>query len=169
MQEVWGSNPRLGGLRVSPSLWRDNHPAIKGLPPPEHHAGKFHLDHKKTPPIQKHQMNNEYVYGIYIYIYIYIHTHVHTYTYIYTYRPKYLQSAECLDLCPGESLCGVWRRARALERKNGKGDKWKNEKGGNWKKLEKWKHEKVDPRRSTGPCLRCARRAATPRAYYYYY
>ena len=35
------------------SLWRDKHPAIKGLRPPEHHAGQFHADHKKTPPSKK--------------------------------------------------------------------------------------------------------------------
>ena len=35
-----------------PSLWGDKHPAIKGLWPPEHHVGKFHPDHKKTPPSQ---------------------------------------------------------------------------------------------------------------------
>ena len=34
------------------SLWRDKHPAIKGLRPPEHHAGKFRQD-QKTPPSQK--------------------------------------------------------------------------------------------------------------------
>ena len=36
----------------APSLWRDRHPAIKGLRPPGHHAGKFHPDHEKTPPSQ---------------------------------------------------------------------------------------------------------------------
>jgi len=38
MQEVRGSSPRLGGLRVSrlQSLWRDKHFAIKGLRSPEH-------------------------------------------------------------------------------------------------------------------------------------
>jgi hypothetical protein len=29
-----------------PSLWRDEHPAIKGLRPPEHRAGRFHPDHR---------------------------------------------------------------------------------------------------------------------------
>ena len=40
MQEVWGSNPtgRVTGKSI-PSLWTDNRPAIKGLRPPEHHAG----------------------------------------------------------------------------------------------------------------------------------
>ena len=38
------------GLRVSQlrSLWRDDHPAIKGLRPPEHHAGKFRQDHNDS-------------------------------------------------------------------------------------------------------------------------
>ena len=47
---VRGSNPRLGGLGVSKprSLWRDKHPAIKGVRPPEHHAGKFRLDQKDS-------------------------------------------------------------------------------------------------------------------------
>ena len=60
-QLVKGRLSDAGGLRFesqagqltgksTPSLWRDKHPAIKGLRPPEHHAGKFHLDHKKTPP-----------------------------------------------------------------------------------------------------------------------
>ena len=41
----------LTGMDKSiPSLWGDKHPAVKGLQPPEHHAGKFHLDHKTTPP-----------------------------------------------------------------------------------------------------------------------
>ena len=30
-----------------PSLWRERHPAVKGLRPPEHHAGKFHPDLKR--------------------------------------------------------------------------------------------------------------------------
>ena len=54
MQEVRGLNPRLGGLGVyksTPSLWRDMHPAIKGLRPPEHHAGHS-IRTKKTPPSQ---------------------------------------------------------------------------------------------------------------------
>ena len=38
--------------KPTPSLWRDKHPAIKGLRPPEHHAGKFRQD-QKTPPSQK--------------------------------------------------------------------------------------------------------------------
>ena len=29
-------------------LWRDRHPAIQGLRPPEHHAGKFHPDKTKA-------------------------------------------------------------------------------------------------------------------------
>ena len=37
--------------KPTPSLWRDKHPAIKGLRPPEHHAGKFRQD-QKTPPSQ---------------------------------------------------------------------------------------------------------------------
>ena len=37
---VWG--------RSAPSLWRDKHPAIKGLQPPEHHAGKFRQDQKDS-------------------------------------------------------------------------------------------------------------------------
>ena len=30
--------------KPTPSLWRDKHPAIKGLWPPEHHAWKFRQD-----------------------------------------------------------------------------------------------------------------------------
>ena len=33
-------------------LWRDTHPAIKGLRPPEHHAGQCHPDRNKTPTSQ---------------------------------------------------------------------------------------------------------------------
>ena len=33
--------------KPTPSLWRDKHPAIKGLRPPEHHAGRFHPDQQK--------------------------------------------------------------------------------------------------------------------------
>ena len=62
-QLVKGRLSDAGGLRFEsqagrvtgksiPSLWRDKHPAIKGLRPPEHHAGKFHPDHKKIPPNQ---------------------------------------------------------------------------------------------------------------------
>ena len=43
---------RVTGKAI-PSLWREKHPAIKGLRPPEHHAGKFHPDHKKTPASQR--------------------------------------------------------------------------------------------------------------------
>ena len=39
------------------SLWRDKHPAIKGLRPPEHQAGKFRQD-QTTPPSQKRNHNN---------------------------------------------------------------------------------------------------------------
>ena len=42
---------RLTG-KQTPSLWRDKRPAVKGLRPPEHHAGQFHLD-LKTPPSPK--------------------------------------------------------------------------------------------------------------------
>ena len=34
-----------------PSLWRDRHPAVKGLRPPERHAGHL-LGTEKTPPSQ---------------------------------------------------------------------------------------------------------------------
>ena len=34
--------------KPTPSLWRDKHPAIKGLRPPEHHAGKFRQDQKDS-------------------------------------------------------------------------------------------------------------------------
>ena len=30
--------------KSSPRPWRDKHPAIKGLRPPEHHAGQLRLD-----------------------------------------------------------------------------------------------------------------------------
>ena len=33
-----------------PSLWRDKRPAIKGLRPPEHHAGHPIRTSEKTPP-----------------------------------------------------------------------------------------------------------------------
>ena len=58
MQEVRGSSPTLGGLRVSQlqSLWRDKHPAIKGLRPPEHHAGKFRQDQKDSSESTKKEM-----------------------------------------------------------------------------------------------------------------
>ena len=42
---------RVTGKSV-PSLWRDERPAIKGLRPPEHHAGHS-IRIKKTPPSQK--------------------------------------------------------------------------------------------------------------------
>ena len=50
MQEVSGSDPRLAGFRGKsiPSLWRDRRPPIKGLWPPEHHAGQFHPDQKDS-------------------------------------------------------------------------------------------------------------------------
>ena len=48
MQEVSGSNLRPGGVRgwFPPSLWRDTHPAIRGLRPPEHPRREFHPDQK---------------------------------------------------------------------------------------------------------------------------
>ena len=56
MQEVWASNPTLGGLRINPfkSQWKDKHPAIKGFRPPEHHVG-CSTRTKKTPPSQTEQ------------------------------------------------------------------------------------------------------------------
>ena len=35
--------------KSTPSLWGDKHPAIKGLGPPEHHAGHS-IRTKTTPP-----------------------------------------------------------------------------------------------------------------------
>ena len=39
--------------KPTPSLWRDKHPAIKGLRPPEHHAGKFRQDQKDSSESKK--------------------------------------------------------------------------------------------------------------------
>ena len=39
-------NGRVTG-KSTPSLWRNEHPAVKGLRPPEHHAGQFHSDKKE--------------------------------------------------------------------------------------------------------------------------
>ena len=39
--------------KPTPSLWRDKHPAIKGLRPPEHHAGKFRQDQKRLLRVTK--------------------------------------------------------------------------------------------------------------------
>ena len=39
--------------KSTPSLWRDKHPVIQGLWPPEHHAGHS-IRTNKTPPSQKH-------------------------------------------------------------------------------------------------------------------
>ena len=66
-QLVKGRISDAGGLRFEsqagrvtdksiPSLWRDRHPAIKGLRSPEHHAGEFRPDHKTNPPSQKQQI-----------------------------------------------------------------------------------------------------------------
>ena len=60
MQEVWGSQAGRVTDKSIPSLWRDKHPAIKGLQPPDHHAGKFHPDHKKTPPSNKEKTSLEF-------------------------------------------------------------------------------------------------------------
>ena len=38
---------RVTGKSI-PSLWRETHPAIKGLRPPEHHVGQFHPDQKDS-------------------------------------------------------------------------------------------------------------------------
>ena len=38
---------RVAGKSI-PSLWREKHPAIKGLRPPEHHAGHFHPDQQDS-------------------------------------------------------------------------------------------------------------------------
>ena len=53
---VWGSaRPIRVTDKSIPSLWRDKHPAIEGLWPPEHHSGQFHPDQKQTPPSQNKQ------------------------------------------------------------------------------------------------------------------
>ena len=51
MLEV-GLESRTGRVtgKSTPSLWRDKRPAIKGLGPPEHHAGHS-IRTKQTPPI----------------------------------------------------------------------------------------------------------------------
>ena len=63
---------RVTGQSI-PSLWRDKHPAIKGLRPPEHHAGKFLPGPNKTTPSQTHNRNNISCIYIYMYSYVYIH------------------------------------------------------------------------------------------------
>ena len=40
------------------SLWKGKRPAIKGLRPPEHHAGKSPPDRKKTPLRQNKRQTN---------------------------------------------------------------------------------------------------------------
>ena len=54
MQEIRGSNPSRGGLRVSPLQVSGGikHSAVKGLRPPEHHTGHS-IWTKMTPPSQK--------------------------------------------------------------------------------------------------------------------
>ena len=42
---------RVTGKSI-PGLLGEKRPAIKGLRPPEHLAGKFHPDHQKIPPSQ---------------------------------------------------------------------------------------------------------------------
>ena len=44
--------------KPTPSLWRDKHPAIKGLRPPEHHAGKFRQDQQDSSESNKNTKNN---------------------------------------------------------------------------------------------------------------
>ena len=57
MQEVRGSNPRWGGLRVSrfQASGGIEHPAIKSLHSAEHHAGHS-IRTKKTPPSQSNMI-----------------------------------------------------------------------------------------------------------------
>ena len=55
-------NDEILQLRVSQlqSLWRDKHPAIKGLRPPEHQAGKFRQDQKDS---SESQTDRRHLYG----------------------------------------------------------------------------------------------------------
>ena len=39
----------------TPSLWGDKHPAIKGLRPPERHAGHFHADQQILARVNKRE------------------------------------------------------------------------------------------------------------------
>ena len=48
---------RVTGKSI-PNLWRDKHPAIKGLRPPEHHTGHT-IRTRKTPPSPHNQINND--------------------------------------------------------------------------------------------------------------
>jgi hypothetical protein len=41
------------GGRPTPSHWRERHPAIKGLRPPEHQAGRFHPDQEVLFQVNK--------------------------------------------------------------------------------------------------------------------
>ena len=43
--------------KPTPSLWRDKHPAIKGLRPPEHCGRQFHLDHTYSSKSNKKGSN----------------------------------------------------------------------------------------------------------------
>ena len=42
-----------------PILWRDKRPAVKGLWPSEHHAGKFHPDQKRLLRVKQQKLTNE--------------------------------------------------------------------------------------------------------------
>ena len=111
---VKGRPSDAGGLRFksqaarvtgksTPSLWRDKHPANKGLRPLEHHAGQFHPDRtyfkqksNKTTYIYIYIYVHTYIICIYIYIhvcmcvYIYICIYVYVYIYIYIYVHIYV-------------------------------------------------------------------------------
>ena len=86
---------RLAQKQTIPSLWRDERPAIKGLPPPEHqrraipsgpatkHEIGPHLKQTHTYKYMYRYIMYTYVCMYYIYIYIYTHTCIHIYIYIY--------------------------------------------------------------------------------------
>jgi len=65
-------------------LWRDKHPPIKGLRPPEHHAGRFHAD-QQDPSETEADIIYIYIYIIYIYIRIHVYIYIYMYIYIYIY------------------------------------------------------------------------------------
>ena len=78
---------RVTGKSI-PSLWRDRHPATKGLRPPEHDSGHS-IRTKKTPPNSTNMYVCMYVrmyvcMNVCIYIYIYIYIYVYTCMYVCT-------------------------------------------------------------------------------------
>ena len=99
---------RVNNKKPTSSPWRDKHPAIKGLRPPEHRAGEFRPEHRKTlsQTASKYTCICIIYVDVYVYMYIYIYTHIcYIYIYIYIHTCVYIHMHAIVCVCVCVRVC----------------------------------------------------------------